>query len=69
MLRFDLDPPQPLLWDLGHQVARRVRPGDRLALLVPGDVNDSVGSMLRGVILFTPPRRPELDIATKTRGR
>jgi hypothetical protein len=67
MLRFDLDPPQPLLWELGHQVARHVRPGDRVALLLPGDVNDSVGSMLRGLLLFTPPRRPGLDITTETR--
>jgi len=66
MLRFDLDPPQPLLWSLGHQVARYVQPGDRLALLLPDDVYDSVGSMLRGVLLFTPPRRPGLDIKTAT---
>jgi hypothetical protein len=66
MLRFDLDPPQPLLWDLGHQIARQVQPGDRLALLLPGDTDDSVGSMLRGVLLFTPPRHPGLDITTAT---
>jgi hypothetical protein len=67
MLRFDLDPPQPLLWELGHQVARHIQPGDRLALLLPGDTDDSVGSMLRGVLLFTPPRWPGLDITTETR--
>lgn len=67
MLRFDLDPPQPLLRELGHQLARQVQPGDRLALLLPDDSNDSVGSMLRGVLLFTPPRRPGLDITTATR--
>jgi hypothetical protein len=67
MLRFDLDAPQPLLWELGHQAARHMRPGDRLALLLPGDVNDSVGSMLRGVLLFTPPRRPGLAVATETK--
>jgi len=66
MLRYDLQPPQPLLWDLGHRVAAEIQPGERLALLVPGDVYDSVGSMLRGVILFTTPRRPGLDIQTRT---
>jgi hypothetical protein len=66
MLRYDLGQPQPLLWDLGHRAAAEIQPGDRLALLVPGDVYDSVGSMLRGVILFTAPRRPGLDIQTRT---
>ena len=67
MLRFDLDAPQPIVWELGHQAARLVEPGDRLALLVPGDVNDSVGSMLRGVLMFTPPRRPRLDVKVETK--
>ena len=67
MLRFDLDPPQPLIWHLGHQVAHHVQPGDRLALLLPDDTYDSVGSMLRGVLLFTSPRRPDLDITTATK--
>jgi hypothetical protein len=66
VLRYDLEQPQPLLWDLGHRAAAEIRPGDRLALLVPGDVYDSVGSMLRGVILFTAPRRLSLDIETRT---
>ena len=66
-LRFDLEPPQPTLWQLGHQVAHDIAPGDRLALLVPGDTDNSVGSMLRGVLLFTPPARPGLDIATETK--
>lgn len=75
-LRFDLEPPQPGLWQLGHQAADDIspegRPADRglsssrLALLVPGDTDDAVGSMLRGVLLFTPPRRPGLDIRTET---
>jgi hypothetical protein len=67
LLRFDLDQPQPLVWDLGHQVARQIKATDRLALLVPDDVYDSVGSMLRGVLLFTPPRRQGLDIRTETK--
>lgn len=64
LLRFDLDAPQPELWRLGHAVAAYVRPGDRLALLVPNDGDDTVGSFLRGVLLFTPPRRPGLDFRT-----
>ncbi len=96
-LRFDLEPPQPTLWQLGHQAARDISPEDRvpageasaggvsargapagqapdggapsrrLALLVPGDTDDAVGSMLRGVLMFTPPRRPGLDIRTETK--
>jgi hypothetical protein len=74
-LRFDLEPPQPTLWQLGHRAARdippeappadRGAPSSRLALLVPGDNDDAVGSVLRGVLLFTPPRRPALDIRTE----
>ena len=33
---------------------------------MPGDTDDSVGSTLRGVLLFTPPRWPGLDIRTET---
>jgi len=66
LLRFDLDTPQPELWALGHAAASYVQPGDRLALVVPGDADDAVGSMLRGVLLFTPPRRPGLDFRIET---
>jgi hypothetical protein len=65
-LRFDRDTPQPELWRLGHAAAAYVRPGDRLALILPNDTDDSVGSMLRGVLLFTPPRRPGLDFRIDT---
>lgn len=65
-LRFDLEAPQPVLWDLGHQVAARIAPDARLAIVVPGDTDDAVGSMLRGVLLFTPPTRPYLDLRTET---
>ena len=66
MLRFDLDFPQPELWQLGHAVAEQLQSGDRLALVLPGDTDNSVGSMLRGVMLFTPPRRPGLDFHMAT---
>jgi hypothetical protein len=66
LLRFDLDTPQPELWQLGHAAAAYIQPGDRVALLLPGDTDDAVGSMLRGVLLFTPPRRPGLDFRIET---
>jgi hypothetical protein len=55
-LRFDLDMPQPLVWDLAKHLAPDLHDGDRLALLLPGD-NDSVATMLAGVLADTPPRR------------
>jgi hypothetical protein len=66
LLRFDRDPPQPALRRLGHEAAAHLQPGDRLALLLPGETDDSIGSFLRGVLLFTPPRRPGLDFHTET---
>lgn len=66
LLRFDLDPPQPVLWDLGHAVSARLAPDTRLGLLVPGDVDDAVGSLLRGVIMFTPPVHPALEVQTRS---
>jgi hypothetical protein len=66
MLRFDLDAPQPALRRIGHLATSYIEPGSKLALLVKGDVYDSVGSMLRGVLMFTPPRRPGLQIKTET---
>ncbi|HEY7578072.1 MAG TPA: hypothetical protein VH855_10785 [Acetobacteraceae bacterium] len=66
LLRFDRDTPQPELRRLGNAVATRLQPGDRLALLLPYDTDDSIGSYLRGVLLFTEPRRPGLDFRTET---
>jgi hypothetical protein len=60
-LRFDLDMPQPLVWDLAKHLAPYLEDGDRLALLLPGD-NDSVATMLAGVLADTPPRRRRLAI-------
>jgi hypothetical protein len=60
-LRFDLDMPQPLVWDLAKNLSQRLRDGDRVALLLPGD-NDSVATMLSGVLAYTPPRRRMLDL-------
>ncbi len=60
-LRFDLDMPQPLVWDLAKKLSPYLSDGDRLALLLPGD-NDSVATMIAGVLADTPPRRRMLDV-------
>ena len=69
-LRFDLDMPQPLVWDLAKKLSGHLTDGDRLALLLPGD-NGSVGTMMAGVLADTPPRlrldllrRNTADLAT-----
>jgi hypothetical protein len=55
-LRFDLDLPQPLVWDLAKRVSGHLHDGDRLALLLPGD-NGSVAAMISGVLADATPRR------------
>jgi hypothetical protein len=59
-LRFDLQMPQPLIWDLARNVAEQLNDGDKLALLLPGD-NGSDSEMLRAALELTPPRRRNLD--------
>ena len=66
LLRFDRDPPQPELRQLGNAAASYLRPTDKIALLLPRDTDDSVGSYLRGALLFTEPRRPDLEFRTET---
>ncbi len=65
LLRFDLDAPQPLLWNMAHRAAALLPDGTHLALVMPGDGDDAVGSLLRGVLLFTPPRRAQMDFRTE----
>jgi hypothetical protein len=65
-LRFDLDAPQPDIWRIGTEAAAHIPAGAKLALQIPDDSSDGVGSMLRGVIMFVPPRSPGLDIAIDT---
>jgi hypothetical protein len=60
-LRFDLDMPQPLVWDLAKKLSQHLSDGDRLALLLPGD-NGSVATMISGVLADTPRRRRMLDL-------
>jgi len=63
-LRIDLDAPQPTLAALGRAVAAQLRAGERVALVLPGDGYDALGSLLRGEILFLPPRVAVADFAT-----
>jgi hypothetical protein len=60
-LRFDLDMPQPLVRGLANNLKVYLSDGDRLALLLPGD-NDTVATMIAGVLAETPPRRRGLDL-------
>jgi hypothetical protein len=60
-LRFDLDMPQPLVRKLADDLKPYLADGDRLALLLPGD-NDSVATMISGVLADTSPRRRMLDL-------
>jgi hypothetical protein len=66
LLRFDRDTPQPELRRLGNAAAAYLQPGDRLALLLPQDTDGSIGSYLRGTLLFTEPRRLGLDFRIDT---
>jgi len=60
-LRFDLDMPQPLVRSLANNLKAYLSDGDRLALLLPGD-NDTVATMIAGVLAETPPRRRGLEL-------
>jgi hypothetical protein len=60
-LRFDLDMPQPLVRSLATNLKAYLANGDRLALLLPGD-NNSVATMIVGVLTDTPPRRRSIDL-------
>jgi len=64
-LRFDLDMPQPLVRNLANNVKPFLADGDRLALLLPGD-NDSVTTMISGVLTETAPRRRGLDLLRRS---
>ncbi len=60
-LRFDLDMPQPLVRRLATNLKAYLADGDRLALLLPGD-NNSVATMIAGVLTDTPPRRRSIEL-------
>jgi hypothetical protein len=65
-LRFDLQMPQPLLWDLARDIAGEIKDRDKLALVMPGD-NGSDALMLHAALELTPPRRRDLDILDVSR--
>ncbi|HEX3885624.1 MAG TPA: hypothetical protein VHW66_23425 [Stellaceae bacterium] len=65
-VRFDLAPPQPALWNLGNWFRYYVKDGEKLALILPGDEDDAGGSMVRGILLFSEPRRYDLRFVTET---
>ncbi len=60
-LRFDIEMPQPLVWDLASELKPFVHDGDRLALLLPGD-DGEVGDLLGSYLASVPPRRRGLDL-------
>jgi hypothetical protein len=60
-LRFDIEMPQPLLWDLAAALKPYLKDGGRLALLLPGD-NGEIGTLLDDYLRLAPPRRRELDL-------
>ena len=60
-LRFDIEMPQPLVWDLAGELKPYLHDGDRLALLLPGD-DGTIGQMLGDYLASAPPRRRGLDI-------
>ncbi|HVJ53551.1 MAG TPA: hypothetical protein VM689_13870 [Aliidongia sp.] len=66
-LRFDADMPQPLVWSLAEHLSPHLAPDGKVALLLPGD-GGSVAPMLRGILRFSPPRHPDLDILELTNG-
>jgi hypothetical protein len=60
-LRFDIEMPQPLVWNLAEELKPSLKDDDRLALLMPGDDGD-VGQLLSDYLASAPPRRRGLDI-------
>lgn len=62
-LRFDLEAPQQRAWQLAALADRALGDGNRLALVLPGD-NESVRTMLEGLIRLTPPRHPDAELRT-----
>jgi hypothetical protein len=59
--RFDLVMPQPLVRALGHDLGALLKPGDKLALVLPGD-NGSVAVMLQSVLRYEAPRLPKVEL-------
>lgn len=60
-LRFDIEMPQPLVWDLAAELKPYLNDRDRVALLLPGD-DGEVADLLGGYLASAPPRRRGLDL-------
>ncbi|HXY98734.1 MAG TPA: hypothetical protein VEI03_01950 [Stellaceae bacterium] len=65
-LRFDLDAPRQRAWLLAASASPALDRDRRLALLLPGD-NDSLATMLEGLIRFAPPRHLDAELRVVTR--
>ena len=61
-LRFDIEMPQPLVWDIAAELKPYLKDGDKLALLMPGDSGE-IGDLLDGYLASQPPRRRGLVLA------
>jgi hypothetical protein len=61
-LRFDIEMPQPLVWDIASELKPHLKDGDRLALLTPGD-NGEIGALLDAYLANQPPRLRGLTVA------
>jgi hypothetical protein len=64
-LRFDLAAAQQRAWLLAASASPALERDPRLALLLPGD-NDSLATMLEGLIRFAPPRHLEAELRVVT---
>ena len=64
-LRFDIEMPQPLVWDLARALKPYLHDGQRLGLLLPGD-NGEIGDLLTGYLASAPPRRRGLVLTRYT---
>jgi len=61
-LRFDIEMPQPLVWDIASELKPYLKDGDKLALLMPGD-NGELGALVEAYLANQPPRRRGLGLA------
>ena len=64
-LRFDLEEPQIRVRALASEAASRLRDGDRVVLLLPGD-DGTVAAMLETALQTLPPRRSNLVLKVLT---
>lgn len=65
LLRFDLEVPNLRAWSLAKEAASRIASDERLLLILPGD-NGSVPPTIEGVLRYTPPRRPDVELRVVT---